>query len=191
MGTRLEKLAQSIEVCVGIDKIIRERRTVHSYTKEKVPDELIKRALELSIYAPNHKLTYPYLFVPVGPVARKKIADIAVRLKGNKEIVRNKFENEGSLIFFAQKKVSDEFTMKEDFASIACAIQNFSLFLWENGFGSKWSTGAIINSSETYEVLGINSNEYEIVGMVWAGQFLSIPKAPERPSVDNFIKAVP
>lgn len=176
---------------MDIDQLIRERRTVHSYTDEKVPSDLINQGLELATYAPNHKLTFPFLFITLGTEARKKIADIAVELKGNKEIIRKKFEDQGTLIFFTQKISKDEFTRKEDFATMACAIQNFSLFLWDRGYGSKWSSGGIIRAASTYEVLGIDSDEYEIVGMVWAGKFKSQPKMPERPNLNQFMKVVP
>ena len=175
---------------MGIDKTIRERRTIHSYKCEEVPSDLIEQALELATFAPNHRLTFPFLFIHAGPRARKKIADIAVELKGGKEVLRKKFESEGSLIFFAQRISDDETIRKEDYATMACAIQNYSLYLWEKGYGTKWSSGKIIRSAQVYKVLELDANEYEIVGMVWAGGFSSSPKTPERPKLKSVMKAV-
>lgn len=173
-----------------LEQIIRERRTIHSYLNEEVPADIIKNALELATYAPNHKLTFPFLFITTGSIAREKISELAVELKGI-ELVRNKFKNEGSLIFFAQKLVDDDYTRREDYATMACAIQNFSLYMWEQGFGSKWSSGKIISSPKLYEILSIDKNDYEIVGMIWCGKFKSLPKTPHRPNIDKVTKAVP
>ena len=173
---------------MSIEQVISERRTVHSYTNEEVPRELINKAFEMAIMAPNHKLTFPFLFILVGKETRNKVADIAFELKGQKEPIRTKFQSEGSLVFFAQKLADDEFTRKEDYATMACAIQNYSLYLWEQGYGSKWSSGQIIRSDETYKVLNINPDEYEIVGMIWAGKFKSEPRVPERPQLTDVIQ---
>ena len=173
---------------MSVEQVISERRTVHSYTNEEVPREVINKAMEMAIMAPNHKLTFPFMFIPVGKETRNKIADIAFELKGQKEPIRTKFQNEGSLVFFAQKLAEDEFTRKEDYATMACAIQNYSLYMWEKGYGSKWSSGQIIRSPETYKVLDVDSNEYEIVGMIWAGKYKAEPRLPERPPLNDFIK---
>ena len=173
---------------MDIGRTIKERRTVHCYLNEEVSQELIYEALELATYAPNHKLTFPFLFILLGPQSRKKIAALAFELKGQKEAVRDQFLKEGSLIFFAQKIAEDDFTRREDYATLACGIQNFSLFMWEKGIGTKWSTGAVTRSAETYAALELDPSEYEIVGMVWAGQVRSAPRPKERPHIKDFIK---
>lgn len=177
---------------MDIEKTIKERRTVHDYQGQKVPDEIVEKAVELALWAPNHKLTNPWKFVWMGPDAREKIAEISVHLKkvkdpGMSELVqgklKQKFLEPSHLLAVLQKKSANPFQSKEDYASIACGIQNATLFLWEKGIGSKWTTGAVTTHEKTYRALNVNAEKEEIVGFLWIGYARQVPEAPKRPSL--------
>ncbi|MEN9581897.1 MAG: hypothetical protein RJA70_4906, partial [Pseudomonadota bacterium] len=63
------------------------RRTIHDYLPEPVAPSILRRALEAALAAPNHRMTEPWRFVQVGPEMRRRLADIAVGLKGNKGVL--------------------------------------------------------------------------------------------------------
>ena len=69
---------------------------------------------------------------------------------------------------------------REDYAAVACAIQNIQLAAWAEGIGMQWSSGKIIALPQTYEVLNIPAGEEEIVGLLFFGYPASIPAAPAR-----------
>lgn len=182
-----------------VSDIIRNRRTVHSLQKEEVPFDILNQGLEHSLWAPNHRMTKPWCFLYLKTKARKQLAEIAIDLKKQKSEVtevatsamRTKYTEEGSLIVFAQKLNSDPDIAKEDYASVACSIQNFSLFMWEQGFGTKWSTGQIIRDKKTYKLLGLNPSEYEIVGLIWAGRFdAKTLRVQERGSLSEYFRII-
>lgn len=183
---------------MNIENIIKERRTVHEYKGQKVPDALVEKGLELALWAPNHKLTNPWKFVWMGPSAREKIADLSVQIKKQKDPnlselaqqkLKQKFLEPSHLIAILQKKSADAFQYKEDYASISCGVQNASLFLWEKGIGSKWTTGAVTTHEKTYKALNINFEKEEIMGFLWIGYAAQVPQAPKRPSLtDSLVK---
>ena len=74
------------------------------------------------------------------------------------------------------KKSEDELTQQEDYASVCCAIQNFSLYLSEAKLASKWATGSIIRDQRYYDLLKIDSNNEFIVGLIWYGYPKILPK---------------
>lgn len=165
------------------------RRTVHEYTDRAVDPEHIRQALEAAIRAPNHKLTNPWRFYELGPQARAEVADIAVLAKRElKEItereeegIRKKMSKAPVLFLVTQVLDADAGRRKEDYASVACAIQNFSLALWDLGVSSKWSTGPFTKHAHTYSMLGIDPADEEIVGGVFAGYPECIPDPPRLP----------
>lgn len=165
------------------------RRTVHDYLPGAVDEEAIQRALKAAIRAPNHKLTNPWRFIRLGPELRPRIASICVemKLRGKdpssqlEEKVKAKFHNPAEIFVVTQVLAADPFRQKEDYASAACAIQNFSLSLWGEGIGSKWSTGGFTRAEETYSELAIDRECEEIVGFVFVGRPAEICETPRRP----------
>ncbi len=165
-----------------IDELISTRRTIHQYKPEKVPDDVVVAALEMALWAPNHKMTLPWRFVIVGAEARGKIAALAARLKSKKKglsqveevAVRATYMLPSHLVVLAMKKNPDVEMAREDYATVAMGVQNAALFLWAHGVGSKWTTGQVTTHETVYELVGSHLHDEEIVGFLWVG-------IPDRP----------
>lgn len=176
--------------------LILSRRTIHSYTPEKVPKGVIEKAILSAVHAPNHKCTWPWRFYIVGPKSREKLAQLNVELKEQKtkiimtDVVRSaairSFLEPGVLIAACIIKSDDAQTAREDYASLACALQNMSLYLASEGFGSKWGTGDVMRDERAYEILDIPQNEQEICGLFWVGRARVVPDQPSRPPLGEF-----
>lgn len=176
------------------------RRTVHDYDPSRpVPEDALARALECAVRAPNHKLTNPWRFTRIGPQAREGIAALGVRLKTDGrdlpppllEKIRKKFTGAPELLVVTQALDHDEHRRREDYAAVACAIQNLMLSLWSEGIGSKWSSGGVTTHDDTYALAKVPPGE-EIVGFLWIGypERDDCPTAPRRP-VEEILRLVP
>jgi nitroreductase len=182
--------------------VIQTRRTVHRYRSEPLPEGTIDRALEAAVAAPNHKLTNPWRFTKVGPETRQKVEDLYVRLKAQdgsltdeqEEDYRRKVGNPSELIVVSQIWTDDDFQRREDYGAVACAIQNLMLSLWSEGVHSKWTTGSVTRHDDTYEMMGIDPDDEEIVGFIWIGypreDREGLDKPPRRP-LDEVTREVP
>lgn len=173
------------------------RRTIHEFRPDPLPDGVLERALEAALRAPNHKLTNPWRFTQVGPHARRTFVDIAAELKFGPEYTEKQRVNIGAkmevspvFLVVSQALAPDAVRRHEDFASVACAIQNLSLALWADGVGSKWSTTGAIRDARVYELLGIDPSQEEIVGAVFAGYAEVVPNPP-RKGLDEVFRQVP
>lgn len=189
---------------MNVRQAILTRRTVQRYTTEPIPEGCVERALECAIRAPNHKLTNPWRFTRVGPETRTRIIELGVEIKRDKcsargiELsedkearIRAKLGNSAEVIVFSQALDDDDFRRKEDYATLACAIQNFMLSLWDEGVGSKWATGSVTRHPQTYEILGIDADREEIVGFVWVGHSSQENfETPRRP-LDEVYRELP
>jgi len=165
--------------------------------KSDISQDLLKSALEAALTAPNHRFTFPWHFALVGPQGREEILELAVRMKmakkdaGDQDQIRRKLVakmlNPAGLVIFYCKRSEDPFTAREDYASVACAIQNFTLFLTEKGYGTKWSTGKVSQHKDVYQIAGVDSDKWECVGFVWAGHPEGRVPPRRRPALSDVL----
>jgi nitroreductase len=180
---------------VNVLDLIKNRRTIQSFSSEPVSPEILRNAIEAALWAPNHKLTQPYTFLEILPDTRQKLAEVQLQIKEKKsksplspiekEATIKKFLEPATLIIAAIKKSESPAQQEEDYAAMACAIQNLSLYLWSEGIGSKWGTGGLLSSSEAYRILALSPEAYKICGLIWIGKARSVPPRPPRHSVEQ------
>jgi len=182
------------------DTII-SRRTVYRFTEQSIDKSHLDQALLAASQAPCHKHTHPWKFFVIGQKTRQQLIPTISRLAKEKSILKNSndFEKDNSrainkiisiplLIAVTSKKTpEDSFREREDYAATVCALHNMVLSFWSNGVASQWSTGSITRDLETYEILSINSEKEEIIGLLKVGYPESIPTI-NKPSVDEITK---
>lgn len=166
-------------------ELIQSRRTCYQFLdKEIAPvDEVeLNICLQSAIWAPNHKLTQPWRFWVIGENTKKQLAHIYADNRANKKALLEaccyqrfydnafaKFMAVPKVILIGQALAPCEVTQKEDYAACACAIQNFQLMAWQQNIGVQWSTGPIISDSRTYQELGIQRSDIEMIGALYLG----------------------
>lgn len=184
---------------MDLKQLVLSRRTVHNYKSTRVDDELIQEALRLSLWSPNHRLTYPWLYIQIGPEARARLADLSVQLKSQKgplsdvkaAAVRASVLNPSHLIALGCKRSGEAVIEHEDFATVAGSVIIASLFLWEKGIATKWSTGGWAMHPKTYEILGVDPDEVRIEGCLMIGVADIVPHVPERPDLKETLITIP
>lgn len=178
-------------------EVLLGRSTTHHFTTEPVESAVIDRALRAAHQAPCHKTTWPWRFTLVGPIARGRIAEIAVSLKGQGReltpeqvcLIRAKVESAGALIVVSQVLAADAFRREEDYAAVCCAVENLMLSVSADGLGSKWGTGGVTRDPQTYQVLGLQADVERVVGFIYVGTPARQCRV-ERPPVEGFIRRV-
>ena len=161
---------------------IRSRRTTKLFLKQEVSTDLVRDAIEVARWAPNHHLTEPWHFYLFGP---EKIAACA-RLIG--ELIRETKKDEELAVFKEKsalsmpgwllvtcEKSADELVQQEDYAAVCCAVQNMTLYLSEAGVACKWTTGLITRDERLFNLLDIDSSREFVVGLIWYGFPKTLP----------------
>ncbi|WP_319380579.1 nitroreductase [Thiomicrorhabdus sp.] len=170
----------------SILELIRKRRTSYQFldsASHPLPDEELKICLQSAIWAPNHKLTQPWRFWVLGTERKKRIAGIYAENRARKqsqsdpglygcayEKAIEKFNRIPKIVIVGQILAKDPVVAKEDYAACSCAIQNFQLAAWYQQIGVQWSTGPILKDPRTYDVLGIDPDECELIGALYMGK---------------------
>jgi nitroreductase len=172
-------------------ELVRTRRTVHNYAATDVDQGLVREALTLALWAPNHRQTHPLRFVEIGPVARAGLIDLALDLKSAKEPVsdvkrdalRDALMKPPYLIGLALKRADDPVVAREDYATLGAGVQTACLHLWRAGISTKWSTAKWTMSARSYALMGLNPEIVALEGCLMIGRAKFMPNAPNRPAL--------
>ena len=156
---------------------IHSRRTVKDFKSDEVPDELLTRSLEAGLWAQNHRMTQPWRFYVVGPQTRAALTPLFP-----------KAPTKPAIVAVSCLKSDDTVQEREDYAAVACAIQNIQLAAWDLGLGMQWSSGKAATGPDNYAVLGIDPNRETLVGLLLFGFPARVPDAHARKPLDEVLR---
>ena len=173
---------------------ITQRRTIHFFKSEKVPNSIIKNSLIAANSAPCHKSTYPWRFNIISHKTRKLLFEEYYKIKYENKTnyqkkieIEKKYFNPSNLIVVSQIINEGKIRRKEDYAACSCAIQNLMVYLRSENIYTKWTTGKTTDSKKIYSIVSIDNQIEEIIGFVWIG-YADKPNDIERPSVELFTR---
>ena len=170
---------------------IRARRSVGRVKQDPVADEIVEGILESAVYAPNHKLTEPWIFHVFTGKGRGELA------RARAETARLQAEEEGEDEEMASGRVSrerkkpfrapvviavvsragrDGVETVENQAACAAAVQNMLLTAHSLGLGAIWRTGPVAYHRHMRDFFGLQGDD-SIVAYIYLGY----PDMGERP----------
>lgn len=170
-----------------IKEVISSRRTIHNFKPTPPAREVLIDAIDLARWAPNHKLTEPWKFYILGKQSISRIAhfnaDLVLEKKGQSAADNKKARllSVPSMLVVSFEKCGDPFREKEDYAATCCAVQNMTLALWSKGIGVKWSTSKMIRQPGFYDIVDIDPNKEEVVGLFFCGYPDETPTSSRKP----------
>ena len=156
-------------------EVLRGRRTIELFLQTPVPGELVREAIEVATWAPNHHVTEPWRFYRLGPETIGQCLDLVREMvTAKKGADAGKFKAQSwsqkpGWLVVTCKKSDDELLQREDYAACAVAVQNFMLYLRKAGVGSKWTTGDITRDERFAEIIGFDGTTDFVVGLIWFG----------------------
>ncbi len=177
-------------------EVLRGRRTVNLYLQTPVPEELVRDAVKAATWAPNHHLTEPWRFVLPGERTVEKILDLCQRIVSEKKGAdlalhkRESWSQKPGWLIVTCRRSDDELRQNEDYAACSAAVQNFMLYLWKAGVGSKWTTGDITRDPRFFEILGVDQSEEFVVGLIWYG-YPKLTPAQSRKELSEVLITLP
>ena len=168
-------------------EVLKGRRTINLYLDLEVPRRLVLDAIEAATWAPNHHVTEPWRFILMGrnTVARTVdlVRDITAEKKGSEfaEFKAKSWAEKPGWLTVTCRRSEDALREREDYAACSVAVQNFMLYLWKAGVGSKWTSGDITRDPRFFDIVGIDATAEFVVGMLWFGYAKVTPQQSRKP----------
>ncbi|HET8701186.1 MAG TPA: nitroreductase [Nitrococcus sp.] len=181
-------------VAQTVANVIRSRRSINRFQPQTPPREIIRRALELARWAPNHYLTEPWHFYLLGPRTQQAVIELNAELtsaaRGAEagEAKRRKWAAIPGWLAVTCDRSVDARRAREDYAACACAIHNLALYLWSEGIGVKWTTGAVTREPRFYDLLWVDPEIEIVVGLLWYGYPDEAPQSRRRPLEQSLVE---
>ena len=166
-----------------INELIKNRRSWYpkEYTGEKVPHSLVKNALEMANWAPNHRKTEPWRFKVFSDGGVFKLmqfmADLYVKTTPSEEfnsakpekMAQNALRVSHAIALVVRYSGEDILPQWEEQAAVSMAVQNLWLSLSaEPEVGGYWSTPKLIEQQEMKKFLRLEENE-KCMGFFYIG----------------------
>ena len=181
-----------------LSSIIQRRRSVFppSYTKEEIPDELIRQVLESANYAPTHKLTQPWRFIVLRKEGKHKFGLEMARLYQEQtppaQFLPKKYEalvekaDQSSCIVVLNAKLNPGLIPEwEEIAAFACAVQNMALTAEALKIGAYWSSPGTIEQLPEY--FDMEENE-RCFGLFFMGFHNEEPRLAKRSPMEEKVR---
>ena len=165
---------------MDISEAIFSRRTIKDFKPDRVPDEILERALTAGQWAQNHRMTEPWRFIVLGPETHRLLA-----------ATEQKLMTKPRIIGVACRLNGDIRQQREDYAAVCCAIQNIQLVAWAEGVGMQWSTGRVVQLPQTSELLNVDTAHEELVGLLYFGYPATTPAPPARKPLAEVMQRLP
>lgn len=177
-------------------EVLRGRRTINLYLQTPVPEKLVKDAIEVATWAPNHHVTEPWHFYLLGgksiAACVNLVREITTAKKGAKagDFKAKSWSEKPGWLVVTCRNSDDALMQTEDLAACAAAVQNFMLYLWKAGVGSKWTTGDITRDARFNEIVGIDADAERVVGLIWYG-YPKLTPAQQRADIADVLTELP
>ena len=177
-------------------EILRGRRTIELFLQPQVPEDLVREAIEIATWAPNHRLTEPWHFYLLGDAAQQQCLDLcesivtAKKGKAAGEFKRDNWSQKPGWMVVSCRKSDDALLQQEDYGACCAAVQNCLLYLWKAGVGSKWTSGEITRDPRFLEIVGIDAADAFVVGLIWYG-YPKVTPAQTRKDLDEVLVVRP
>jgi nitroreductase len=176
--------------------VLRGRRTINLYLQTPVPAKLVRAAIEAATWAPNHHVTEPWRFYLLGKASIaacvELVRDIVTQKKDAKAgaFKAKAWSEKPGWLLVTCRRSNDEIMQREDFAACAAAVQTFMLYLWKAGVGSKWTTGDITRDPRFFDIVGVDPQAENVVGLIWYG-YPKLTPAQRRSNLDDVLTELP
>ncbi len=154
-----------------VDDAIRTRRTTKAFAPVPIGDDVVRELLALAVLAPNHHETEPWRFWVVG----RELLERLSRETGDVKLLRSH-----TAIVAGVLRNDDPAVAEEDYAAVACALENLLLGARGRGLANFWRTPGVMNGTAFRAVLDV-PDDVRLVGVVHVGHPAEpLPPTPKR-----------
>ena len=178
-----------------ITDLIKDRRTIYpeQYSERKIQKEQIELLLNNAIWAPTHGLTQPWRFIVFQEEALLDLSESLGQTylthvpaekqedaKLAKMMSRPKLAS-AVIAIIMHREADTKINENDDFAAVACAVQNMHLTATAQGIGAFWATPGVLNMPTFRSFLEL-TDEDKCVGLFYLGYpSIEWPKGQRKP----------
>lgn len=181
----------SNESNLRISDLLAIRRSHRQFSGQRLSRARVEALLEKAIQAPNHKRNEPWRFSVVagddisacirklGALAPQVYKDSGVDQPEQKwQKLATTLQTVGAIVLVSSLRDPAPVRDWENYAAVACAIENLLLLAVDQGLGSFWSTNRLFSDDRVLALFGIDPSRERFAAALWLGEPVDRPVAP-------------
>ncbi|PQP82404.1 nitroreductase [Paenibacillus sp. PCH8] len=158
-----------------VERVIRERRTIRSFSTRPVSEDVLIRLLDAAVWAPYHSKQEPWRFIIFMDEGRQMFSDAVLSTYTPQELqqfgqsaTKDYCEDTPVHVCVVVRQGTDRWRNEEALLAAAGLIQNLQLLAWEERIGLVWKTNEYNRDDAFAARIGLNSGE-RLVGTLHLG----------------------
>lgn len=189
---------------LSILQTLKDRRSIHTFTREEVAPEILERIFTYASYAPTHYLTESWNVDVFQREGKTRFIDAIMDSYARIGFLPDIHEAKTIQMIASMKQFLheiphhivihfeppiDKVRYEEEFASVSAFIQNAQLAGWELGVGMLWTITPYMHDPYFLEEIGL-SKTTKIVGVMQVGYPEKVPTFRERTPIQEKMKFI-
>lgn len=183
---------------------IKERRSVHTFKQEEVPDVLLEEIFTYASWAPNHYMKEPWHIKMYQEDGKKAFVDAIIMSYQRIGMIKTTHDEKTTrmirsmseflldiphhaLIYF--KKETNKVRYEEDYAAVCAFIQNAQLTAWTRGVGMLWTITPYMHDPNFAADIGLDE-QYKIAAVIQIGYPKKIPQKRDRTPITEKLEII-
>jgi len=200
----------AIDLRDGVDfmdvlQVIKNRRSIHTFQPQEVPDDILIDIFSYASYAPTHYMKEPWNIKMYQGEGRHKLIDESMasykrlgmfetgsEVKTEKMIASMKDFlldiPHHALIYMPIEE--DPVRYEEEYAAVCAFIQNAQLAAWIFGVGMLWTITPYMHDAEFVRRIGLCPDEEKVVAVMQIGYPEKVPRNRGRTPIQEKIEFI-
>lgn len=170
-------------------QLVRARRTSLLIDRDRdVSSEMVQQLCEISTWAPNHKLTWPWIFSEVRGDSRLRLGATCAEVMSRQgepeakiEKTRGKYTRAPIILVVGSEVGDSDLRTTENRDAVSAAVQTLLLGATAVGLASFWSSCPKGAEADVASLCGF-APDTAVVAMIYLGWPTETPKGVERPA---------
>lgn len=192
-------------IIIDVLQAIKQRRSIHQFKTDAVPDHLLTEIFTYATWAPTHYMKEPWEVKVFQSEGKHKIIDATIRsyqrlgimnsdesektLKSIQSIKDFLFQIPHHALIYLQRE-EDPVRYEEEYAAVCAFIQNAQLAAWEYGVGMLWTITPYMHDPLFAKEVGVDSNTEKIAAVMQIGYPAKINPSKGRTAITEKLEFI-
>lgn len=184
---------------------IKERRSIHLFKSQEVPESILKEIFTYASWAPTHYMKEPWNIKLYQEAGKQGFVDAIIHSYQRQGMLKSDQSEKTlksvqaikdfllkiphhALIYFP--KEDDPVRYEEEYAAVSAFIQNAQLAAWEYGVGMLWTITPYMHDPEFALEIGLDSDAFKIAAVMQIGYPEKIPETKGRTAIEEKLEII-
>lgn len=192
-------------IAIDVLEAIKNRRSIHHFKKEEVPENILIDIFTYGSWAPSHYMKEPWNIKLYQKAGKESFVHAIIRSYQRLGMMKDDNDEKTlrsiqsikqflldiphhALIYLPLEE--DPVRYEEEYAAVCAFIQNVQLAAWKYGIGVLWTITPFMHDPKFVQEIGLNPTEQKIAAVLQIGYPQKIMPPKARTPIDEKLEII-